>query len=99
MTVRTIVIVAAGALLAACGSKPPELPPPPAINVYQCATPTGMTERERQPLPPMGDYSQADVALFITDLHQWGARGWLRVARIREHADKCAQSAEDDDND
>lgn len=96
---RIVLIIAAGAALTGCGSTPSELPPTPSITVYQCATPAGLTERESQPLPPVGDYSQEDVALFITDLHQWGARGWLRVARIREHADKCAQSAEDDDND
>lgn len=87
-------------LLTACGSTPPE-PPPPSINVYSCATPAGMTEREDSPLIPVGDYTQKDVALYITALHQWGTRGWLKVARAREHADKCAQSesADDDDND
>ncbi len=100
MTLRTIVIVSVMAALAACGSRPPEPPPPPpSINVYSCATPAGMTEPERQPLVPVGDYTQKDVALYMTALHQWGTRGWLKVARAREHADKCAQSADDDDND
>ena len=100
MTLRTIMIVGVGAALAACGSTPPEPPPsPPSINIYNCAAPAGMTEREGSPLPPVGDYTQADVALFITDLHQWGSRGWLKLSRVREHADKCAQSADDDDND
>ncbi|MGP5324949.1 hypothetical protein [Vreelandella titanicae] len=98
MTLKTIVIVAAGAALAACGSIPPEPPPPPpSINVYSCATPAGMTEREDSPLVPVGDYTQKDVALYMTALHQWGTRGWLKVARAREHADKCAQSAENDE--
>jgi len=95
MTLRAIVIIAASAALVACGSTPPE--PPPPINVYSCATPAGMTEPERKPLVPIGDYTQKEVALYTTALHQWGTRGWLKVARAREHADKCAQSAEDDD--
>ncbi|MGO2242092.1 MAG: hypothetical protein ACTH5D_10085 [Halomonas sp.] len=98
MTLKAIVIIGAGALLAACGSRPPEpIPSPPAISVYMCAAPAGMTEPERQPLRPLGNYTQDDVALYITDLHHWATRGWLKVARIREHADKCAQSADDEE--
>ncbi|MCL7931625.1 hypothetical protein [Halomonas llamarensis] len=95
---KTLVIMGIGALLAACGSTPPEpLPPPPAINLYQCAAPVGMTSPERQPERPRGEYTQADVALYITDLHQYATRGWLKLARVREHADKCAKSADDDE--
>lgn len=94
---RTVLILAATAALAACGSTPPALSPPPTVTVYECVTPAGLTEREGAPRPPIGDYTQEDVALFITDLHQWGARGWLRVARIREHADKCLQSADEEE--
>ncbi|MEL7982162.1 hypothetical protein AAG584_19155 [Vreelandella titanicae] len=98
MTLRIIVIIAAGAALAACESMPTQPPPPPpAINVYSCATPTGMTEPEGKPLVPVGDYTQKEVALFITALDQWGTRGWLKVARAREHADKCAESESADD--
>lgn len=99
MILRTIVILGVGAALAACGSTPPEPPPPPpSINVYSCATPAGMTEREASPLIPVGDYTQKDVALYITALHQWGTRGWLKVARAREHADKCVASTEEDED-
>lgn len=100
MTLKTIVIVGVGAALSACGSTPPELPPPPpAINIHQCTAPTGMTAPERQPLRPLGDYTQADVALYITELHHWATRGWLKLSRVREHADQCAHSAGGDDND
>ncbi|WP_085919077.1 hypothetical protein [Halomonas sp. CSM-2] len=97
MTIRAVVIIAAGATLGACGSTPPELPQPPAINVYQCVTPAGMTAPEPQPKRPRGEYTQDDVALYITELHRWGTRGWLKLARVREHADQCANSAEDDE--
>lgn len=82
-------------LLTACASSP-QLPPPP-VNIYQCAAPAGMTAPERQPLRPVGNYTQEDVALYITDLHHWATRGWLKLARVREHADKCAQSTDDDE--
>lgn len=94
-----LAVVAAMAMMAltGCAQTPAEpLPPPPPINVYSCATPVGMTEPEAKPLVPLGDYTQKDVALYITALHQWGTRGWLKVARAREHADKCAQSADDE---
>lgn len=98
MSIRAVVIIAAGAALAACGSTPPEPPPPPPeINVYQCATPAGMTSPEPQPKRPRGEYTQDDVALYITRLHQWGMQGWLKLASVREHADKCVASTEDDD--
>jgi len=98
MSIRAIVIFAGAGLLAACSSRPPELPtPPPAINIYQCAAPVGMTSPERQPERPKGEYTQADVALYITDLHHWATRGWLKLARVREHADQCANSEEDDE--
>ncbi|WP_144981141.1 hypothetical protein [Halomonas sp. C22] len=93
-----IVIVAAGALLAACSSTPGALPTPPPVNIYQCAAPAGMTAPERQPLRPVGNYTQEDVALYITDLHHWATRGWLKLARVREHADKCVASNDEDDD-
>lgn len=100
MTLRTIVIIGAGALLAACGTRPPEPPPlPPSINIYNCAAPAGMTEREDSPLVPVGDYTQKDVSLYITALHQWGTRGWLKLSRTREHADKCVASTQEEDED
>lgn len=94
-----LAVVAALAFMAltGCAQQPSEPPPPPPINVYSCATPAGMTEPEAKPLVPLGDYTQKEVALYITALHQWGTRGWLKVARTREHADKCAQSANDEE--
>lgn len=95
---RTVLIIGALAALAACSSTPPApLTPPPAINIYECAAPAGMTAPERQPLRPLGNYTQDDVALYITDLHHWATRGWLKLSRVREHADKCAQSADDEE--
>lgn len=100
MSIKAFVIIGVGALLAACGSRPPEpLPPPPAINLYMCAAPTGMTAPERQPLRPMGDYTQDDVALYITDLHHWATRGWLKLSRVREHAEKCVANNDEEDED
>ncbi len=96
---RTVLILGALAALAACSSTPTELPTPPAINVYECAAPAGMTAPERQPLRPMGDYTQDDVALYITDLHHWATRGWLKLSRVREHADKCVTSNDEEDED
>ncbi|NVF16244.1 hypothetical protein [Vreelandella maris] len=96
---RTVLIIGAAAALAACSSTPPELPPPPSVNVYECAAPAGMTAQERQPLRPVGDYTQNDVALYITDLHHWATRGWLKLARVREHADKCVASNDEEDED
>lgn len=97
---RTVLIVGALAALAACSSTPPEpLTPPPSINVYECAAPAGMTAPERQPLRPVGDYTQDDVALYITDLHHWATRGWLKLSRVREHADKCVASNDEEDED
>ena len=96
---RTVAIIAASLALAACGSTPTEPPPQPAINVYECAAPAGMTAPERQPLRPMGDYTQRDGALYIPDLHQWATRGWLKLSRVREHADKCASAEDDEDED
>lgn len=95
-----LAVVAALAMLAlsGCAQKPSEPLPPPAINLYMCAAPAGMTAPERQPLRPVGDYTQEDVALYITDLHHWATRGWLKLSRVREHADKCAQSADDEEN-
>jgi hypothetical protein len=85
--------------LSGCAQQPSEpLPPPPAINLYMCAAPAGMTAPERQPLRPVGDYTQDDVALYITDLHHWATRGWLKLARVREHADKCVASTEEDED-
>lgn len=86
--------------LTGCAQTPSEpLPPPPAINLYMCATPAGMTEPERSPLVPVGDYTQKDISLYITALHEWGTRGWLKVARAREHADKCVASTEEENED
>lgn len=98
---RTVLIIGVSAVLAACGSSPTEPPPPPPeINVVMCATPAAMTGKETEPSRPRGDYTQANVALYSTDLHQWGTRGWLKLARVREHAEKCANSAEyDEEND
>ncbi|TVU88296.1 hypothetical protein [Vreelandella titanicae] len=85
--------------MAGCAQKPSEpLPPPPVINLYMCAAPAGMTAPERQPLRPVGDYTQEDVALYITDLHHWATRGWLKLSRVREHADKCVASTEEDED-
>ena len=94
---RTIVIIAASAALAACETTPPTPPPAPTIRVYQCAPSAGMTEPEGVPRPPVGDYSQEDVALYITELHQWGARGWLKVARVRERSTRCQSTADDEE--
>lgn len=95
-----LAVLAALAMVAltGCAQKPSEpLPTPPAINLYMCAAPAGMTAPERQPLRPIGDYTQDDVALYITDLHHWATRGWLKLSRVREHADKCVASHDEEE--
>ena len=91
---RVIVAIVTIALLGACSSTPT---PPPVIDnqppVVVCAIPAGMTEHEAEPARPIGDYTQRDVAGYITALHHWGSRGWLRVARIDQRSQECQARA------
>lgn len=92
---KLVIAWAAACLLTACESVPP--PPPPVIDnqppMMVCAIPAGMTEREAEPAKPLGDYSQRDVGSYITALHQWGSRGWLRVDRIDQRSRECQARA------
>lgn len=88
-------LLAAG-LSAGCAQQPAEPPEPaPIVNLVSCAAPAGMTESEPEPDRPEGDYTQRDVALYIESLHRWGSRGWLRLARVRDHAEHCSANEKD----
>lgn len=88
--------IAAG--LAACTSTPDAPPalPPVMVAPVVCAAPVGMTVAEAAPERPEGDYTQRDVALYVESLHRWGHRGWLRLARVREHAAECLTNNDDE---
>ncbi|UXF57477.1 hypothetical protein YPCBV1_00024 [Chromohalobacter phage YPCBV-1] len=75
-------------LLTACASAPEPLPAPLATPVV-CAPSAGMTQHEAPPRTPAGEYTQRDVARYITDLHQWGSRGWEKVAQTRQWSLDC----------
>lgn len=93
---RIAIALAVTCLLTACESVPTS-PPPPLIDnqppVVVCAIPAGMTESEAEPAKPVGDYSQRDVGSYITAVHQWGSRGWLRVAHIDQRSRECQARA------
>ncbi|WIX34946.1 hypothetical protein QO259_10010 [Salinicola sp. JS01] len=92
---KRAIALAGIALLVGCESTP-ALPPPVIDNqppVVVCAIPAGMTEREAEPAKPLGDYSQRDVGNYITALHQWGSRGWLRLAQVDQRSQECQARA------
>lgn len=74
--------------LAGCASALEPLPEPLPRPVV-CAPSAGMTENEPPPETPAGQYTQRDVARYVTDLHQWGSRGWEKVARVRQWSLDC----------
>lgn len=81
------------ALLAGCASRPqpvPDILPPPVL----CTVPDGLTMQQLPPQPPRGEYTQRDVAEYITRLHQWGREGWTRIGEIRKYSDTCLDELE-----
>lgn len=98
---KGLLMVPIVAALAACTSTPDAPPalPPVMVSPILCAAPVGMTAAEAPPVRPEGDYTQRDVALYVEGLHRWGHRGWLRLARVREHAAECLQDIGDDEKD
>lgn len=74
----------------ATNAAPPSLPDPLPAPVV-CAPGVGMTEYEPPPASPAGQYTQRDVASYVTDLHQWGSRGWEKVARVRQWSLDCVE--------
>lgn len=79
--------------LAGCASAPEPTPPLPLPPPVVCAPGAGMTEIEAEPGKPGGDYTQRDVARYITALHQWGSRGWERMRTVREWSRDCVDGA------
>lgn len=90
------VLLMAIALLAGCASvedREPD-PPPPApepVVMTICVIPQGMLEEEPEPERPEGEYTQRDVALYLSALHSWGSAGWERVETIDQWSDDCVQ--------
>lgn len=82
-------------LIAGCDSTPdrPEPPPTPIV----CAAPAGMTAQQTEPDRPQGEYTQGDVALYVTDLHRWGSQGWERLSAVRRHAANCIDNHTSDE--
>lgn len=95
---KGLLMLPAAAALAACSGAPEAPPALPPVMVQQtvCAAPVGMTAPEAAPARPEGDYTQRDVALYVEGLHRWGYRGWLRLARVREHAAECLTNNDDE---
>ncbi|WP_152662870.1 hypothetical protein [Halomonas sp. HG01] len=79
-------------LLTACASTPEPLPEPLATPVV-CAPGPGMTEDEASPDKPAGEYTQRDVARYVAEVHQWGSRGWTKLARVRQWSRDCVDRA------
>jgi hypothetical protein len=47
-----------------------------------CRVSAGLLAMDEAPIAPTGDYSQKDVADFISELHEWADAGWLRIGAI-----------------
>ena len=77
--------------LTGCAGSPEATPPAPFPTPAICAPSAGMTEIEIPPATPAGHYTQRDVARYVTDLHQWGSRGWEKVARVRQWSRDCVE--------
>ncbi|SFT74016.1 hypothetical protein [Halomonas saccharevitans] len=79
-------------ILAGCASAPAPPPEPPPRAVV-CAPGPGMTEDEASPDKPAGEYTQRDVARYMAEVHQWGSRGWKKLARVRQWSRDCVDRA------
>ncbi len=64
--------------------------PVPAVQTtpVMCQVPAGLLAINDAPLVPAGNYSQADVAMYISKLHQWAWHGWLRIGAIDKWVSK-----------
>ncbi|CAA0103382.1 hypothetical protein [Zhongshania aliphaticivorans] len=76
---RSVLIVMSMLILAGCaGITAQSVPPAPIL----CQVPAGLLNIEDSPAIPQNEYSQQDVAMYISKLHQWAWRGWLRVDAV-----------------
>lgn len=82
-------------LLGGCATREPSPPAPPPAPIV-CAAPAGMTGPDPEPERPQGDYTQRDVALYVSDLQGWGRQGWKRLAAVRRHASQCIDEHTDE---
>ncbi|GEK71581.1 MULTISPECIES: hypothetical protein [Halomonas] len=82
-----LVLIGMVLAMAGCNATPerPATPPAPIV----CAAPVGMTGQAPEPDRPQGEYMQRDVALYLSELHGWGKRGWKALAAVRRHASRC----------
>ena len=82
-------LILTAALSAGCESVPERQPPPPDPPPVVCTLPAGLTEQRTEPARPAGDYTQRDVATYVTSLHAWGSEGWRRLAAANQYSRAC----------
>ncbi|WP_320837398.1 hypothetical protein [Zhongshania sp.] len=75
---RFLLIGLVVSLVGCAGQLVPAVQPTPVM----CQVPAGLLALDPAPSVPAGDYSQADVAMYISKLHQWAWNGWLRIGAI-----------------
>ncbi|WP_167856052.1 hypothetical protein [Natronospirillum operosum] len=90
---KALALALVAVVLTGCGTMPgPEpTPPPPAQPLVFCVVPAGLLVAPEAPDRPQGDYSQRDVARYLSDLHAWGSEGWQRIDAIDEWSEHCVQ--------
>ncbi len=91
MRAAVVALVACVAMVGCAVNAPPEVAPVPAPVV--CAPSAALTDGEPEPSRPAGQYTQRDVALYIKQLHRWGARGWEKLAASRSWSQSCVDRA------
>lgn len=75
---RLVLLVMVINLVGCAGQIVPTVPPASVM----CQVPAGLLAVADAPQIPEGEYSQADVAMYISKLHQWAWKGWLRIGAI-----------------
>lgn len=75
---RLLLIVLVVSLVGCAGQLVPAVQPTPVM----CQVPAGLLGVDDAPQVPSDEYSQEDVAMYISQLHQWAWSGWLRIGEI-----------------
>lgn len=75
---RLLLIVLVVSLVGCAGQIVPAGQPTPVM----CQVPAGLLAMHDAPIAPSGDYSQKDVAMYISELHEWADAGRLRIGEI-----------------
>lgn len=71
-----------GALLLGCTTPPRQQAP----EVVRVTPPAALLEIEAEPRVPGNTATQRDVARYLNDVREWGARAWLRIKEINQWA-------------